>query len=320
MAATRRSATTRRSFIAGAAALAASPALAKAPMAGAAPPTYRLKAGDIEITAFSDGYLDAPLKLFAGVDETEATRALAADFRPAGPTVRLGVNAFVVNTGDKLILVDSGTIPSFAPSLAKLPERLQAAGFKPEDFDAVLMTHLHPDHVGALTAGAGEARFTKAEFVCSAAEHKFWWDDGIMSQAPKDAQGFFMAARAASKPYDKVLRTFDKDGEVLKGISSLALPGHTPGHTGYIIGSGADALLIWGDIVHSPSIQFPYPNATVAFDADPHQAAATRKAIFDRVTADKTLVAGMHMDFPAFAHVEKAATGYRVLPQRWRID
>src|SRR5436309_15213106 len=218
---------TRRSFIAGAAALAASPAFAKTTMGGATTPTYRIKSGDIEITAISDGYLEAPVKMFSGVDEGDATRALAADFRPAGPMVRIGVNAFVVNSGEKLILVDCGTITGFAPTLAKLPERLEAAGFKPEDFDAVLLTHLHPDHIGALTAD-GLARFSKAEFVCSAVEHKFWWDDGIMSQAPKDAQGFFMAARAASRPYAKALRTFDKDGEVLKGVSALALPGHTP--------------------------------------------------------------------------------------------
>ena len=311
---------TRRTFIAGAAALAAAPALARAPMAGQTVATYRVKLGDIEVTAFSDGYFDAPVKLFAGVDETEAGKLLEKDFRAAGPTIRLSVNAFVVNTGDKLILVDAGTVQGFAPSLAKLPERLAAAGFKPEDFDAVVMTHLHADHVGALTSAPGEARFAKAEFICSAAEHKFWWDDGIMSQAPKGMQGFFQAARGASKPYEKALKTFDKDGEVVKGVTALALPGHTPGHTGYIVGSGADSLLIWGDIVHSPSIQFPHPEVTIAFDVDPRQAAASRKAVFDRVSADKMMVAGMHMDFPAFAHVEKDGAGYRVLPKRWSID
>ena len=312
--------TTRRSFIAGAAALAAAPALARTPMVGQTLATYRVKLGDIEITAFSDGFIDAPVKLFAGVDEAEAGKLLEKDFRAAGPTLRLGVNAFVVNTGNSLVLVDCGTVPGIAPTLAKLPERLAAAGFKPEDFDAVVMTHLHFDHVGALTAAPGAARFANAELICSAAERKFWQDDGIMSQAPKDGQGYFKIARDALQPYEKALRTFEKDGEVVKGVTAVALPGHTPGHTGYIIGSGADSLLMWGDIVHSPSIQFPHPEVTIAFDVDPKQAAATRKAIMDRVSADKMMVAGMHMDFPAFAHVEKDGAGYRVLPQRWRID
>ena len=311
--------TTRRSFVAGAAAFAAIPALAKAPLGEATSPVYRMKIGDFEVVAFSDGYLDAPVKIFSHIEPAEADKLLAKDFRPTGDTVRFDVNAFVVNTGDRRVLIDAGTIAGFAPTLAKFPERLAAAGYKPEDFDAVVLTHLHADHVGALTTGDGAARFTKAEFIVNAAETKFWWDDGIMSRAKAADQGFFQAARAASKPYQKAMRTFEKDGEVLPGISSLALPGHTPGHTGYMISSGKDSLLIWGDIIHSPTIQFAHPEATVAFDVDPDQASATRKVILDRVSADKTLVAGAHMNFPAFSHIEADGTRYRAIPEHWKL-
>lgn len=311
--------TTRRSFVAGAAALAAAPALAKAPLGDMTSPVYRMKIGDFEVVAFSDGYLDAPVKIFSHIEPAEADKALAKDFRPSGDTVRFDVNAFVVNTGEKLVLIDAGTVAGFAPSLGKAPERLAAAGYKPEDFDAVVLTHLHADHVGALTTSDGGARFSKAEFVVHAAETKFWGDDGIMSRAKAADQGFFIAARAAYKPYQKALRTFDKDGEVLKGISAVALPGHTPGHTGYLISSGKDSLLIWGDIVHSPSIQFAHPEVTVAFDVDPDQASATRKAILAQVSADRTLVAGAHMNFPAFSHIEADGARYRAIPEHWRL-
>ena len=311
--------TTRRSFVTGAAALAAAPALAKAPMSETTSPVYRLKIGDFDVTAFSDGFLDAPVQIFQHVDPAEADTLLAKDFRPTGSTVRLDVNAFVVNTGDKLVLIDAGTVAGFAPTLGKFPQRLAAAGFKPEDFDAIAMTHLHADHVGALTTGDGQARFSKAEFIVNAAETKFWWDDGIMSRAKAADQGFFQAARGASKPYKQAWRTFDKDGEILPGISAVQLPGHTPGHTGYLIASGKDSLLIWGDIVHSPSIQFVHPEATVAFDVDPDQAAATRKATLARVASDKTLVAGAHMNFPAFSHIEADGAGYRAIPEHWRL-
>jgi len=310
---------TRRSFLTGAAALAVSPALAKAPMVETTSPVYRMKVGDFEVTAFSDGSFDGSTKLFSHIDQAEADRLLAKDFRPVGEKLRLEVNAFVVNTGDKLVLVDSGTVPGFAPTLGKFPERLAAAGYKPEAFDAIVMTHLHADHVGALTMAEGKARFPNAEFILSAAEMKFWWDDGIMSRAKKEDQFFFQAARGASKPYEKAVRTFDKDGEVVKGISAVALPGHTPGHSGYLIASGADSLLIWGDIIHSPSLQFAHPEASIVFDVDPDMAAATRRKILDRVSADKTLIAGMHLNFPAFSHIETDGSGFSIVPDHWRL-
>ena len=313
---------TRRSVLgntAAAAALAASPALARAPLAGALTPSYRLKVGDIEVTAFSDGYLDIGQEFFPARDPAEAAKLLERDFRPGAAAIRTSVNAFVVNTGDKLILLDAGSVQGFAPTLAKLPDGLAAAGFKPEQFDMVLATHLHPDHVGAMT-NAGAARFTNAELVVAETELKFWTDEGIASRAPKDFQPFFAMAQGAAKPYAKVTRTFGKDGEIAKGITSLALPGHTPGHTGYMISSGADSLLIWGDIVHSPSLQFAHPEWGIGFDNDQAQAMATRKAIFDRASADKILVAGMHHDFPAFGHVAKDGAGFRFTPAYWRLD
>ena len=314
----------RRSLIAGAgaslAAASVAPALARAPLAGAVAPVYRLKVGDIEVTALSDGFIDIPVAAFSAMDQTEANALLGRDFRPAQATIRSSVNAYVVNTGDKLILVDAGTVNGFAPTLAKLPERLAAAGFKPEDFDAVLLTHMHPDHVGAMASAPGAARFAKAECVVAEAEHKFWHDDSIMTKQSKDDQAFFNIARAGVAPYAKATRMFGKDGEVFKGITSLALPGHTPGHTGYAISSGADTLLIWGDIVHSPSLQFPKPEAAIGFDTDKAQAVVTRKAIFDRAASDKMLVAGMHLDFPGFGHVAKEGAGYKFVPAYWRLD
>ena len=312
----------RRSLLGSAAALAAAaaaPALAKAPLAGALAPAYRLKIGEIEVTALSDGYIDIPLAMFPAHEPGEAVKLLEREYRSAAAPVRSSVNAFVVNTGDKLILIDAGTVPGFAPSLGRLAGRLAAAGFQPDQFDMVLTTHLHPDHIGAMTDGAA-ARFTKAELVVAEPELKFWTDEGIASRAPKDFQPFFKMAQGAAAPYAKVTRTFAKDGEVTKGITSLALPGHTPGHTGYMISSGADSLLIWGDIVHAPALQFARPDWAIGFDNDPAQGIVTRKAIFDRVSADKILVAGMHLDFPAFGHVSKDGGGYKFTPAYWRLD
>ena len=228
---------TRRKFLglaASAAVIASSaPAIARAPLAGALTPSYRLKVGDFEVTALADGYIDLDQSLFASADKSELGKLLESAFRNASAPIRTSVNAFVINTGEQLILVDCGTVLGFSPTLAKLPERLEAEGFKPEQFDAVLLTHMHPDHVGAATNAEGSARFTKAELVVAEAEWKFWSDESIAGKAPKEAKPFFKIATDAGKAYGKSLRLFGKDGEVVKGIASLAFPGHTPGHTGY---------------------------------------------------------------------------------------
>lgn len=296
------------------------PSFARAPFAGAAVPFYRLKIGDIEVTAIADGYIDLDQKLFASADKSEVGTLLESAFRDGKAPIRAAVNAFVVNTGEQLILIDCGTIQDYSPTLAKLPERLEALGFKPEQFDALLLTHLHPDHVGAATGPDGAARFSKAELVVAESEWKFWSDDSIAGKAPKEAQPFFKIATDAGKAYGKALRLFGKDGEVVKGISSVALPGHTPGHSGFIISSGKESLLIWGDIVHAPALQFTHPEWAIAFDVDQAQAITTRKAIFDRAAADKLLVAGMHLDFPAFGHLARSGKAYDFAPAPWRLD
>jgi glyoxylase-like metal-dependent hydrolase (beta-lactamase superfamily II) len=295
-------------------------ALARAPLTGVLTPSYRLKVGDFEVTALADGYIDLPQNLFSSADKSEVGKLLESAYRDSGAPIRTSVNAFVVNTGEQLILIDCGTIQGFSPTLAKLPERLEALGFKPEQFDVVLLTHMHPDHVGAATVKEGTARFTKAELVVSEPEWKFWSDESIAAKAPKEVKPFFKIATDAGKAYGKAVRFFDKDGEVLKGITSVALPGHTPGHTGFILTSGKESLLVWGDIVHSPALQFAHPEWSIAFDVDQTQAAATRRAIFDRAAADKLLVAGMHLDFPAFGHVTRSGGAYDFTPAFWRLD
>jgi glyoxylase-like metal-dependent hydrolase (beta-lactamase superfamily II) len=318
--------TNRRNFLAtsSAAVLAANlsiPARATAPFAGAVIPVYRHRVGDIEITAIADGYLDLDRQaFFPQVDRGDSDRLLEANFQPTGKAIRVSVNAFLVNTGERLILIDSGTIPGFAPSLAKLPARLQAAGVSPDQIDTVLMTHLHPDHIGALLGPDGKPRFAKAEFILADAEWKFWSDEGIASRAPKDFQPMFAAAQSAGRSYEKVARYLTKNGEVVKGIESVGLPGHTPGHTGYLISSGKDSLLIWGDVVHATALQFTHPEWSIAFDTDQSQAASTRRAIFDRAAADRLPVAGMHLDFPSFGHVIREGADYRFTPAIWRLD
>ena len=128
---------------------------------------------------------------------------------------------------------------------------------------------------------------------------------------------YFQCAREQMAPYHNVMHTFSGSVDVFPGVTSVPLHGHTPGHNGYMISSGKDSLLIWGDIVHVPDIQIPRPEVTIEFDTDPHAAAATRKQVLDMVATDRQLVAGMHMHYPGFAHVVKQGDSYLMLPEPW---
>jgi glyoxylase-like metal-dependent hydrolase (beta-lactamase superfamily II) len=292
-------------------------ALAKAPFASAqAPAYYRFKTGTIEITAVTDGMIELPVSLFPAADKAEA-QALVAKAHRAAEKVATAINTFVINTGGKLILVDTGYGNMAGADAGFLPGNLKAAGFEPSQFDAVVITHMHPDHVGGLVSPDGKPVFTNAALLINGKDHAFWTDEGITSRAPADAQQFFKLAQASVKPYEKQLQLF-KDGEELApGIVATAAPGHTPGHTAVAVSSGKDSLFIWGDIVHCAALQFARPEWAISFDSDQAQAIETRKALFSRLAADGTLVAGMHLDFPGLGYVTRESQGYSYQRAVW---
>ena len=284
-----------------------------------APGILRLKLGDATVTALLDGSIDLPLALFPRTDEAEASALLEQGF--AQMPVRAALNAFLVQQAGRTVLIDTGASTGLGPSLGRLPAALAAAGVDPASIDVVAMTHLHPDHVNGLLTRDGQAAFPNAELVLHAAEHAFWADDGARSRTAAGLQPFFDAARAGIAPYAKRTRLLSRaDETVVPGLTALPLPGHTPGHTGYRVASNGRDLLIWGDIVHAPALQFARPDWGIAFDVDMDAGAATRLRTMDMAAADRVLVAGMHLDFPAFGHVQVGAEAgsYRFVPMPWQ--
>ena len=202
------------------------------------------------------------------------------------------------------------------PVAGRLLGNLAAAGVSPGDIDAILLTHLHIDHVGGLTDASGAAVFGRAEVFVAEAEAAFWLDQARAAQAPEAMRPAFAVAAAALAPYDGRVTRFT-GGEPVPGIAAESLPGHTPGHTVYRIAGDEGGLLIWGDIMHLPDVQSRFPGVTMAFDVDPIQAEATRRRVFERAARERLLVAGMHMHFPGFAHVTVAGDGYALVPAQW---
>ncbi len=297
------------------------PAVAKAPFAGVqAAGVYRLKVGGLEVTVLSDGWVPLETKLFTGSVDS-AGKVLESSFLPKDP-IPTAVNEWLVNTGDKLILVDTGTSNVFAPTLGRMPKNLAAAGVDPAAIDMIILTHLHPDHAAGLLTTDKKIAFPNATVHVAEAEYAFWTSEEIYAKAPADAKGFFEIARNSIKPYvdaGKVERFKDR-ADFASGITAIAAPGHTMGHTMVRLSSGRSELLLWGDIVHNAALQFTDPERATALDTDQALGIATRKRVFDMTATDRLLIAGAHLPFPGVGHVARAASGYAYVPAEWGAD
>jgi len=276
---------------------------------------YRRRFGDVMVTALSDGYLDADVGVLQGINRADIDRVLMENFRPSPP--RLAVNAFLIQTGGRTALIEAGAGQSMGPSLGRLQANLRAAGVEPADIDTVLLTHMHPDHSNGLCDGQGRPVYANAELLIHEQEVAHWRDDAAMAEAPERKRiRYFEAARRQLEPYGSQLRTIT-EGEVFPGVTALPIPGHTPGHTAYRVGTSGETVLVWGDTVHVPEIQTRYPEVTLDFDSDPAASAAMRRRILEMATVDRVLVAGMHVHFPGFAHVDRSGDGYRLVQEVW---
>ena len=281
-----------------------------------APGIHHRPVGAMLVSALNDGIISAEFAWLAGIPPEQAAALHRAAHRAIPP--RITVNAFLVWQADGgLALVDAGAGAALGPELGALPARLASLGVAPGDIDTVLLTHLHPDHAGGLIDAEGNAAFPRARLILHEAEAAFWQAPATEAAATgEQARAFLALARATLAAYAGRIDLLTS-ASPLPGVTAVPLPGHTPGHTGWRLGTGAEALLIWGDVVHMPGIQFARPEAGMGFDVDPDAARATRAQIMAEAAADGVAVAGMHLDFPAFGHVIAAGAGYAFIPEVW---
>lgn len=288
---------------------------AAAPMAKtAAPGYYRLMLGDFEVTALSDGTLALPVEQLLNSPPEKTDQALDAAYQSR--PFEMNFNAYLINTGSKLVLIDTGAGHLLGANLGKLVERLKASGYQPEQVDEIYITHLHPDHVGGI-APDGQRVFPNAVVRVDKREADFWLSKANRDKAASpDQKQRFDEAAAALAPYIQAHRfqPFSADGELVPGIRATSLIGHTPGHTGYMVESKGQKMLVWGDVMHVGAVQFPHPDVTIKFDVDSPQAEKAREQLLADAATHGYLIAGEHLSFPGVGHVRKVGTGYQWLP------
>lgn len=270
------------------------------------------RVGDYQVTALSDGNMSVSLGILSGIDPADADERQRA-VGVADPQA-LHINAYLIRGRGRTILVDSGT-GGWNNAGGQLPARLRQLGIAPADVDTILLTHGHPDHIGGLLDADGEAVYKNARLYLHPREIAYWQDDVLMMRASERVQGNFALFRRTLAAYQGRVNLLTGD-EVLPGIHPVWLPGHTPGHSGFRIDAGDKPLLIWGDIVHFPHIQSALPAVAVAFDADPAEAADTRRRILAQAAGEQWLIAGMHLASAGFARLEAVDDGYRIVYQQ----
>jgi glyoxylase-like metal-dependent hydrolase (beta-lactamase superfamily II) len=315
---------TRRTFLAGSALAAVSasadPAAAAAPSADKETPgIYRYRIGTFELTALYDGIWYRPITdaFIHNAPFAEVEHALADAFMPTDK-LATPFTTLIVNTGKKLVLLDTGTGGQIAPSAGVLRDNLAAAGIDPKAVDQIVISHFHPDHINGIKDKDNDLVFPNAEILVPAAEWAFWMDDANMNAAEGALKLTFRNQRRIFADIAKRVARFEPGAEVAPGVVTLPAPGHTPGHTVFAIHSGDQSLMVLSDTAQHPAVFARHPDWQAAFDIDGDAAVATRKKLFDRAAADRMLVTGYHFPFPACGHLIKTATGYEHVPVEWQ--
>jgi glyoxylase-like metal-dependent hydrolase (beta-lactamase superfamily II) len=320
----------RRNLFATAAAAGAASALAPLvamPVLAAAPPepikstgVYRYKVGDYEVIQLMDGARTMPMpdQFVVNTSKDQAIKAAEAAYMPDGKVV-IPFSPMIINTGSKLIAIDTGNgLGAFAATkgaVGQARQNMAAAGIDPKQIDIVIISHFHGDHIGGLKNADGSPAFPNAEIKVPATELAFWSDEANASKANPFNRGQFPAVKKMM--HGIKVSTYEADKEVAPGITSIATPGHTPGHTSFVVASGSKKILVQVDVTNIPSLFLRHPDWHALFDNDGDVAQATRHKIYDMAAAEKMTVVGYHFPYPCVGHVEKAGNEYRLVPVAW---
>jgi glyoxylase-like metal-dependent hydrolase (beta-lactamase superfamily II) len=281
---------------------------------------HRYKVGDIEVTVLTDGFRMVPVddKYLRNASAADLAEALAAAGLPTDK-MKNTYSPIVLTTGGRRVLFDTGNGEAASRQSngerGTLNDNLAAAGIDRNSIDVVVISHFHADHVNGLLTADNQRAFPKADVLVPEVEWKFWMDDGEMSRAsPGRMAELFANNRRVFDALGRKVTLYAWDQEIVKGVTAVGTPGHSIGHTSFVVSSGGKQVYVQSDVCNNFAVFAPHPDWQGFFDQDPVAAAATRRRVYGMLAADKLLVQAYHFPFPALSRIEKQGNGYRVVP------
>ncbi|CAN1507176.1 GloB Zn-dependent hydrolases, including glyoxylases [Rhabdaerophilaceae bacterium] len=304
---------------AGSLSLGSTAAFARAPMAGTQSPSFfRFKVGEFEVTALHDGNGQFPLppNFVRNADIKDVQAILAESGQPTDKWTNT-FTTLLVNTGSKLVLIDTGFADNGAPTNGKTVAQMKAAGIEPSQVDVILLSHFHGDHLQGTRLKDGKLTYPNAEIMVPEMEWAFWMDDAKLAAAPDAMKGAFAGVHRVLKPSAADVKRFKWGDEVVTGITAVDASGHTPGHTAFMIASGTGKLMYVADTTNNPAVFARNPEWRVMYDMDPEKSVATRKRLLDMAATDKIQISFYHGNFPSTGFIAREGAGYRLVPAPW---
>ena len=262
--------------------------------------------GTVSVTTLRDGERTLPPEALKNLSDEDIQKINSDENQSFTFT---NFNACAIQNGKQNLLVDTGCGSLFGPTCGFILDALDELGLAPDDITDIFITHLHPDHIGGCIDEDGSAVFKNANFKILEEEYSFWTSKEFGSDEINGRDWSSLAKNVLSA-YDAQLEVLTRNKDIISGVSTVPLPGHTPGHAGFRVDDGNQSMFHMGDILHVPNLQLNDPNISTLFDVDPESALNSRKYALDMASSDNLLCTSGHMLEPKFIHLEKRGSSY----------